>query len=255
MMSENDKLKTGNECLLSRDFDKARILFNEVLNDDPSSICALRGKMFCDLGISEIKELKTKSIVEGQRFPYSKYAKSAPEKYSSYFENINKYFELGYMNSLLAEEIAANEKITGNNSRMIAESSVKEGMRGLFGGHYYKRRSGAYVKSLPDIIGLIIFSIVIPLTLTVCILETGITWPEKIFVLFFILFIFGLFALPGFQDLAMIRKGKSELKVSYMDIKSETASLRKQIEKNSEIIDSTYFKIRDTDNKIMQVPD
>lgn len=252
-MIKNEKLQAGNECLQARDFDKARSLFEEVLKDDPENVCAVRGKMFCDLKISEIKELKDKSITEGKRVPYSRYAKSVPGNYSGYFIRIKEYFDLAELNKHLAELIVENERKTDNEAGMIAESSVNEGLRGLFGGHYYKRRNGKYVKSLPDIIGLIVFSIAVPLTLICCIVETGMTWPAKILILFLIIFLFGLFALPGLQDLVMIRKGKYALKntVSQKDIEAETDKLRKQLEKNADTLDSSYFKIRDMDRKIM----
>ena len=44
----NEKLTAGNKCLMARDFDMARSLFNEVLKEDPQNVCAVRGKMFCD---------------------------------------------------------------------------------------------------------------------------------------------------------------------------------------------------------------
>ncbi|MBR3142161.1 MAG: hypothetical protein IKF09_03310 [Clostridiales bacterium] len=253
-MNENETLKAGNEFLLSRNFDKARELFNKVLDEDPDNIRALRGKMFCDLKITEITEIKTKTVNEGKRVPYDRYAKFAPEKYSGYFTDIKEYFKLYAENIELGCQIAENEKRSDSFSTMIAESSVKEGMRGLFGGHMFKMRNGRQVKSPPDIIGLIVFAIVNPLTVVCSVLEKGVPWPGKICICFFILFITGLFAYDGFKDIKMIINGKSVLNTPHEDVEAETAGLCEQLEKNTDAKDSLYFKIRDMDLKIMKNP-
>ena len=165
-MIKNEKLQAGNECLLERDFNKARSLFEEVLKDDQDNVCAVRGKMFCDLKISEIKEIKTKSIVEGKRVPYSRYAKSVPESYSGYFTKVKEYFELAEANKHIAELIVDNERKNNNDATMIAESSAKEAKRNLFAIHYvesHKRRiTRPKIICLPDIVGLIAFVIFVP---------------------------------------------------------------------------------------------
>ena len=253
-MNENELLKEGNECLSTRNFDRAREFFNKILDEDPDNIRALRGKMFCDLKITEITEIRSKTVKEGKRVPYDRYARSAPEKYSWYFTAIKEFFRLFEENTELSQQIADNEKKSNNFGQMVAESSVKEGMRGLFGGHMFKMRNGRQAKSPPDIIGLIIFAIAVPLTIAGTILEKGVPWPGKICISICILFITGLFAYDGFKDIKMIINGKSVLNTPHEDFEAETAGLREQLEKNTDAMDSSYFKIRDTDLKIMKNP-
>jgi hypothetical protein len=256
-MIKNEKLQAGNECLLERDFNKARSLFEEVLEDDQDNVCAVRGKMFCDLKISEIKEIKTKSIVEGKRVPYSRYAKSVPESYSGYFTKVKEYFELAEANKLIAELIVDNERKNNNDATMIAESSAKEAKRNLFAIHYvesHKRRiTRPKIICLPDIVGLIAFVIFVPLTLIGCIIEPDMSLISRTCFFLFVLAALCLFAAPGFMDINMLVKSKSALKNADMhnDVEGETDKLRKQFEKNSDTLDASYFKIRDMDQKIM----
>ena len=255
-MIKNEKLQEGNECLLARDFDKARALFNEVLNDDPENVCAVRGKMFCDLKISEIKEIKTKSIVEGNRVPYSRYAKSVPESYSGYFIKVKEYFELAEFNKHLGELIVENERSTKSDTIMIAEAAVKEAKKNLFTIHYIesqKRRvTRRKILCLPDLTGLIVSAIFAPLALIGCIVEVSMSLPEKTGFILFILAALFMFATPGIIDIIRLSKAKSSLKNPDMqrEIEAETDRLRKQLEKSSDNLDSSYFTIRDMDQKI-----
>lgn len=245
----NEKLTAGNKCLMARDFDMARSLFNEVLKEDPQNVCAIRGKMFCDLKISEIKELKAISADKGKRVPYTRYAKSVPENFSWYFTSIKDYFALASENKLLFQKIVPYEmKITDTETNEYKYNGAKER---LFTGHYYRNRHREELKSLPDILGVIVFSIVVPAALIFCLTCFDESLLMRICFFIFIASVCFLFAAPGFKDISDLIRYRSEISYSSEDVEREIDRLHKQLEMNQETLDSSYYKIRDMDQKIM----
>ena len=249
-MFENELLVKAYECLSSRSFDDARKYLYEVLSVEPDNIKALRAMMFCDLGISELKEIKTRNIVQAREVRYEGYENTASFQYRDYFSLIKKYFDLE------AEELLLRNKVPDIQFRLDIKTEefkkvsgveaknrlLSEGVIGFGNG-----------KHIPDVVGIVIFGLCLIISAG-GIAVSDMEWYAKLAVFLAFNFIPLIFAAPGLSDLETMANSKkkvAEVEQKHGDIEGEMAEVQKRIEWCYDEKTNIYSRLREMDEKIM----